>query len=90
MAVDELSKPEIAPIDRMLIPWEASPAASIESIIVDQFMVSMVENTRPRKRLSTCFKSFDQFKTELTATLARDNPIKNRAHPHEGIWLKRT
>jgi hypothetical protein len=48
IAVEELSSPEAAPIIRTLKWLEAIPAAIMESIIVDQLMVSIVENTRPR------------------------------------------
>src|SRR5690348_3692493 len=88
MAVDELSAPETAPIVRILKYCEALPAAIMESIIVDQFMVSMVEKTRPRKRSSTCFSRLDQLRTELTATLARETPMKKSAQRQFVIWLK--
>ena len=87
MAVEELRSPEQAPIKRMLKYWEAMPAAIMEIIIVDQFIVSIVENTRPRKRSSTCFRSFDQFKTELIATLPRETAMKRRAIGQLRIWL---
>ena len=90
IAVEALNTPEQAPIKRMLKYWDAMPAAIMESIMVDQFMVSMVEKTRPRKRSSTCFRSFDQLSTELTATLARESPMKKRASGQLGIWLNTT
>jgi hypothetical protein len=49
--------------------------------MVDQFIVSIVENTRPRYRSSTCFSKFDQFNSELTATAPRETAIKKSAQP---------
>ena len=72
----------------MLQCWDAIPAASIESIIVDQFNVSTVEKTRPRKRSSTCLRSLDQFRTELMATLPREIAMKSNAMRQLRIWLK--
>jgi hypothetical protein len=37
IAVEELNRPEHAPISRMLKYWDAIPAPIIESIMVDQF-----------------------------------------------------
>ena len=90
IAVDELKRPEQAPIKRMLQYWDAAPAAIMESIIVVQFIVSIVEKTRPRKRSSTCFRSFDQFSTELIATLPREIAMKRSAMGQLRIWLKTT
>ena len=68
----ELSKPETAPIVRGLHVWDATPAPTIESIIIDHDNVSMVANTRPRNSSETCRNSCDMLSTELTAMAARD------------------
>ena len=54
IAVLELNTPLQAPITRGLT-WapEANPATAMESIIVIQFQLSMVENTRPRNSSET-------------------------------------
>ena len=87
MEVEELSRPEHAPISRMLKYCDAMPAAIMDIIMVDQFSVSIVENTRPRKRSSSCLRSFDQFKTELIATLPRETAINSSAIGQLRIWL---
>ena len=81
MAVQELRAPEAAPIARIVKYCEALPAASIDTIMVDQLMVSIVAKTLPRNRSSTCFRRVDPFRTELTATLAREMHMKHNAHP---------
>src|SRR5580704_8716062 len=58
-AVLELSTPEMAPIVRGLHEVEAIPAPIIDSIIIDQFIVSMVANTRPRNSSGMCCSSCD-------------------------------
>jgi hypothetical protein len=56
-AVEALSAPLQAPISRGLYPWEAIPAAIIDTIIVDHVIDSRVEKTRPRNSSGTCFRS---------------------------------
>src|SRR6202034_245913 len=71
-AVLELSKPDATPMVRGLQLWDATPAPAIESIIVDQDIVSMVANTRPRNSSETCRRSCDMLSTELTAMAERE------------------
>src|SRR5579863_1162284 len=85
MAVLELNNPEAAPIMRGLHFWDASPAPSIESIIIDQDIVSMVANTRPRNSSGTRRSSCEVFNTELTAMAARDRPRNTVASAKLGI-----
>ena len=66
------------------------PAPIMEIIITDHVKVSMVENTRPRYSSETWRNSCEKFKTELTATAARDNPMKKSAAPKLCIWVKIT
>ena len=79
IAVVELSAPAHAPITRGLQYCEAIPAASIESIMVDQIIDSMVAKTRPRNSFATCRRRYEKFSTELTATAEREIAMKNSA-----------
>src|SRR5207237_4944566 len=88
IAVVELRPPAIAAIRRGLRYCEAMPASIIEIIITDQTMDSMVAKTRPRYSSETWRSNCDMFKTELTATAARESAIKNSATKKFSIWLK--
>src|ERR1022692_2459129 len=90
MAVLELNSPDTAPIMRGLHLWDASPAPSIESIIIDHDNVSMVANTRPRNSSETRRSNCEVFSTELTAIAARDIAINTTASAKLGIWLNTT
>src|ERR1700722_12838369 len=89
-AVLELKTPAQAPITRGLTCVDANPATAIESIIVIQFQLSMVANTRPRNSSETWRSCWVTFNTLLTATAARDKPMKNNAHPNVFAWLNKT
>ena len=62
----------------------------METIIVAQVHVSMVEKTRPRKSFDTWRRSCDVLRTELTATAARESAMKISAPANVGAWLNRT
>ena len=62
----------------------------MDTIIVAQVQVSMVEKTRPRKSFETCRRSCDVFSTELMATAARESAIKTSAPTNVGAWLNKT
>jgi hypothetical protein len=71
--------PDTAPMARGSTCCDAMLAASIDSIIVDQTSDSLVADTRPRKSEATSRRRSDQFRTELTATAARESAIHNSA-----------
>src|SRR5579859_4081041 len=88
-AVDVLKTAATAPMMRGLAWSEAQPATLIETIIVIQVQVSMVEKTRPRNSCPTWRRSCDELDTELTPTAARDKPIQMMPAANEGERLKR-
>ena len=51
---------------------------AIETIMVIQVQVSMVEKTRPRNSCETWRRSCEEFSTELTATAPRESADKER------------
>ena len=58
------------------------PASIIETIMVDQVHAIPWWKRRVRGiRSDTCRSSCDKFSTELTATAARERPMKNSAQP---------
>ena len=73
-----------------LTDCDAKPARAIETIIVIQVHVSIVENTRPRYSFEMCRRSCEKFRTELTPTAAREMPINNNAQPNVGARLNNT
>src|SRR5258708_17468171 len=86
-AVLELSTPDTTPIMRGLHVLDASPAPSIETIIMDHVMVSIVAKTRPRNSSETWRNNCNVLSTELTAIAARDKPRNKMASPKLAIWL---
>ena len=62
----------------------------IEIIIIDQVSVSRVAKTLPRNSFATCFSNSEKFSTELTATAARESPMKKHAVQNCFIWLNTT
>src|ERR1700691_6597957 len=90
IAVLELKTPAQAPITRGLTCVDANPAIAIESIMVIQFQLSTVAKTRPRNSSETCRNCCVTFKTLLTATAARDKPMKDTAAPNVFAWLNNT
>ena len=81
-AVVELSTPDHAPIVLGLTAATRSPPRSSTASSSPTCSDSMVENTRPRNSSATCRSSCDMFSTELTATAARESPMKTSAQPN--------
>ena len=86
----ELNNPEATPIALGLQCCDAIPAPIIDSSIIDQDIVSMVANTRPRNSSGTCLSSCETLSTELTAIAERDTAKKIAASQKYGIWLNIT
>ncbi len=89
IAVVELSTPAIAPIVRGFQYSDAIPASSIDTIITDHCMDSMVANTRPRNPSGTMRSNCYMLSTELTPTPARESAMNTSAQAKYFIWLNR-
>ena len=89
-AVLALKQPATVPMILGLVLCDASPASAIETIIVIQVHVSIVEKTRPRYSFEMCRRSCEKFKTELTPTAAREMLMNSKAQPNVGARLNNT